>query len=157
MKFVTDGMLGKLTRWLRMLGHNVKYVNDLEDKLLIKIAEAEKRILLTRDVKLFQQATSQHADAFLVEGKNESERLAALSKRFGLKLELDPAVSRCPKCNAKIRPAKKEEVSEKIPSSTKAFYNDFWECPKCRAVYWQGAHWKRIAETLNEAKKIVIG
>ena len=140
-----------------MLGHDVKYVHDLEDKLLIEIARAEKRILLTRDVELFQQAASHHVDAFLVEGENESERLGALSRRFGLRLELDPAVSRCPRCNAKIRPANKEEVSEKIPSSTKAFYNDFWECPKCGAVYWQGAHWKRIVETLDEAKKIVSG
>lgn len=155
MKFVTDGMLGKLTRWLRMLGHNVKYANNLNDKILIKIAKTEKRVLLTRDVELYQQATIQHADAFLVEGKNEAERLAALAKRFGLELELNPDASRCPKCNAKIAPAKKEEISDKIPSSTKKFYEDFWECPKCGKIYWQGAHWKRITETLKEAKKIL--
>lgn len=155
LKFVTDGMLGKLTRWLRMLGHDVEYANDLEDKMLIKIAKTEKRTLLTRDVELYQQATSQHANAFLVEGKNEAERLAALSKRFNLSLEFNPNASRCPKCNAKIKPAKKEKISEKIPSSTKTFYEEFWECPKCEKIYWQGAHWKRIGETLNEAKRIL--
>ncbi len=155
LKFVADGMLGKLTRWLRMLGHDVKYANDLEDKTLLKIAKTEKRILLTRDVELFKQATSQQADAFLVPGKNEAERLAVLSRRFGLSLELDPFASRCPKCNSKIRPVSKEQISEKIPSSTKMVYNDFWQCLKCGAVYWQGAHWKRIVETLDEAKKIM--
>jgi len=156
LKFVTDGMLGKLTRWLRMLGHNVKYANNLDDKLLIKIVKTEKRTLLTRDVELYQQATSQHAEAFIVEGKNEAERLAALSKRFNLNLELNPNNSRCPKCNAKIRPAKKQEISDKLPSSTKTFYEEFWECPKCGKIYWQGAHWKRITETLKEAKKIIV-
>jgi len=155
LKFVTDGMLGKLTRWLRMLGHNVRYANNLNDKILIKIAKTEKRVLLTRDVELYQQATIQHADAFLVEGKNEAERLAALAKRFGLELELNPDASRCPKCNAKIKPAKKEKIFDKIPPSTKKFYEDFWECPKCGKIYWQGAHWKRITETLKEAKKIL--
>jgi len=149
-------MLGKLTRWLRMLGHNVKYANNLDDKLLIKIVKTEKRTLLTRDVELYQQATSQHAEAFIVEGKNEAERLAALSKRFNLNLELNPNNSRCPKCNAKIRPAKKQEISDKLPSSTKTFYEEFWECPKCGKIYWQGAHWKRITETLKEAKKIIV-
>jgi len=154
LKFVIDGMLGKLTRWLRMLGHNVKYDNNLDDKLLIKIAKSEKRVLLTRDVELYQQAISQHADAFLVQGKNEAERLAALSKRFNLSLKLDPNSSRCPKCNTKIKHAKKSEISEKIPQSTRTFYEEFWECPKCEKVYWQGAHWKRIIETLREAKEI---
>lgn len=153
LKFVTDGMLGKLTRWLRILGHNVKYPNNLDDKTLIKIAKAEKRTLLTRDVELFLQATKQHADAFLIEGENEVERLAALSKRFKLTLELDPYVSRCPKCNAKIKPAEKDEISDRIPPSTKTFYDEFWECPKCGKIYWQGAHWRRINETLDEAKK----
>lgn len=154
MKLVTDGMLGKLTRWLRMLGHNVKYASNLDDRTLIKIAKTERRILLTRDLELFQRATSQHAEAFLVEGKDEAERLAALSKRFNLDLQLNPDASRCPKCNAKIKPTEKEKIAEKIPSSTRTFYKKFWECPKCGKVYWQGAHWKRIIRTLNEAKEI---
>ena len=148
-------MLGKLTRWLRMLGHNVKYANNLDDKILIKIAKTEKRTLLTRDVELYQQTIGQHADAFLVEGKKEAEQLAVLSKRFNLKLELNPDVSRCPKCNAKIKPAKKDEIAAKIPPSTKAFYENFWECPKCGKIYWQGAHWKRITETFREAREIL--
>ncbi|MFQ6067980.1 MAG: Mut7-C RNAse domain-containing protein [Candidatus Bathyarchaeia archaeon] len=152
MKFVTDGMLGKLTRWLRMLGHNVKYAKNLDDKMLIKIAKTEKRILLTRDIELYQQATSQQAEAFIVEGKNEAERLAALSRRFSLKLELNPDLSRCPKCNTKIKPAEKDKITNKIPPSTKTFYEEFWECPKCGKIYWQGAHWKRITETLREAR-----
>ena len=154
MKFITDGMLGKLTRWLRMLGQDVKYANYLNDKTLIKIAKTEKRILLTKDVELYQQATSQRADAFIVEGENEAERLAVLSKRFNLNLELDPNDSRCPKCNAKIRVAKKENVSERIPDATRKFYEEFWKCPKCGKIYWRGAHWKRISKTLDEAEKI---
>jgi hypothetical protein len=136
-----------------MLGHNVKYANNLDDKMLIKIAKSEKRILLTRDVELYKQAISQHAQVFFVEEKTEVERLSALSKRFNLELELNPDVSRCPKCNAKIRPVEKDKVSDKIPPSTKTFYERFWECPNCEQIYWQGSHWKRITKTLNEAKE----
>jgi len=155
LKFVTDGMLGKLTRWLRMLGYNVEYASSLDDKMLIRIAKTEERILLTRDVELYKQAISQHIQVFFVEEETETKRLAALSKRFGLRLELNPKISRCPKCNAKLKAAEKDKILNRIPSSTKTFYEEFWKCPNCEQIYWQGSHWKRITKTLKEAKEIL--
>ncbi len=155
MRFVADGMLGKLTRWLRMLGHDVKYSSEVGDKKLIEIAKAEDRILLTRDMELYQQATVQGVNSFLVEEKTGAEKLAALAKRFNFKLEIDIALSRCPKCNARIRPIAKEEVLDRIPEKTASNYEDFWECDNCSQVYWQGSHWKRIDKTLKEAQKIL--
>ena len=153
LKFVTDGMLGKLTRWLRMLGQDVVYTGSMDDKELIQKAKKEKRILLTRDLELYQQAIGKGAEAFLVEGKTEAEELAKLAKRFGFKLEIDVKVSRCPKCNTRIKPVSKTDVITKIPKTTSSYYNEFWECPKCQQVYWRGAHWKRIEKTLIEARK----
>lgn len=153
MKFVADGMLGKLTRWLRMLGHNVKYSSKLDDNQLMAIAKKERRILLTRDLELYQQATAKGIEAFYLEGKTETERLAQIAKRFKIKLNIDMAKSRCPKCNAKVKPTPKEKVADKVEKDTFTYYNDFWECPKCGQIYWQGAHWTRIRETLETAKK----
>lgn len=151
MKFITDGMLGKLTRWLRMLGHDVEYSKFLDDKELIKKVKTENRILLTRDLGLYQRAITQGANAFLVEGDTESKKLANLSKRFDFKLEIDVAVSRCPKCNNPIKLVSKEEVIDRIPKATALYYNEFWKCPSCEQIYWRGSHWKRIEETLREA------
>lgn len=153
LKFVTDGMLGKLTRWLRMLGQDVVYTGSMDDKELIQKVKKEKRILLTRDLELYQQAIGKGVEAFLVEGKTEAEELANLVKRFGFKLEIDIKVSRCPKCNARIKPVSKTDVITKIPKTTSSYYNEFWECPECQQVYWRGAHWKRIEKTLIEARK----
>ncbi|UCB61417.1 MAG: Mut7-C RNAse domain-containing protein [Candidatus Bathyarchaeota archaeon] len=155
MKFIADSMLGKLARWLRMLGYNVKYADRLDDKILIEIAKTEDRVLLTRDLELYRQAINQHVQAFLVEEKTEAGRLAALAKRYCLVLELDPNTSRCSKCNAEIRPAEKDAISDRIPSSTKTFYNEFWECTNCEQIYWQGSHWKRISQSLKEAKELL--
>ena len=155
MRFIADGMLGKLTRWLRMLGHDVKYSSELGDKRLIEIAKTEGRILLTRDLELYHQATVQRVDSFLVEEETEAEKLAALAKRFGFKLEIDIALSRCPKCNAGIRTIAKEKVLERIPNKTASNYEEFWECDNCNQVYWRGAHWKRIDKTLKEAQQIL--
>ncbi len=155
LRFVADGMLGKLTRWLRMLGHDVEYFNLLDDDELIKVAKSEQRVLLTRDVKLYQRAAIEGVKAFLVEGKTEYEKLAELARKYNFKLEIDVSNSRCPKCNSRIRPVRKEEVMERIPESTLKFYNEFWQCQNCGKIYWQGSHWKRISKTLSQAKEIL--
>jgi len=153
MKFLTDGMLGKLTRWLRMLGQDVEYKVAMEDEALIQKAKKTSRILVTRDLQLFQRAIARGAEAFLIEGTDEAENLASLAERFKFELEIDLKISRCPKCNTRIRSVRKDSVIDRIPETTSTYYNEFWECPSCKQVYWQGAHWKRIEETLRKARK----
>jgi uncharacterized protein with PIN domain len=153
-KFIADGMLGKLTRWLRMLGQDVKYSNQLEDAELIAKAEKEHRILLTRDLELYQRAVSRSVDAFYVEGRTEAEKLAELAERFDFSLTIDLSRSRCPRCNNKIRLTPKEKLAGKVEKNTYTYYDEFWKCPKCGQIYWQGAHWEGIRATLEEAKKI---
>ena len=153
MKFITDGMLGKLTRWLRMLGHDVEYSRSTDDTKLIETAKSDGRILLTRDLKLYQQAVTRGVEAVLVEAATGAEKLAYLAGRFNFKLEIDVTVSRCPKCNTKIKPVPKDMVVDRVPKTTFSYYNEFWECPECGQIYWRGAHWKRIEQTLKDARK----
>jgi len=155
LKFLADGMLGKLTRWLRMIGCDVKYFRNLKDEDLIGISIRENRILLTRDTNLFRRALSKGASAFLVEGRDEVEKLSMVAKRFNLDLEINVKNSRCPKCNARIHPVSKNKIREKIPPGTLKFYDKFWECPKCGQIYWRGSHWKKINRTLLEASKMM--
>lgn len=152
LKFVVDGMLGKLTRWLRMMGHDVKYSSSMDDAQLLSLAANEHRVLLTRDFELYQHALTKGFDAFYVMGQTEQERLAEVSKRFGIKLDIDMNVSRCPKCNTPVKRIPKKEAAGRVEESTFRFYKEFWECPKCRQVYWQGAHWTRIRKTFEAAE-----
>jgi uncharacterized protein with PIN domain len=153
-KFIADGMLGKLTRWLRMLGQDVQYSNKLDDAELIAMAKKEHRILLTRDMELYQRAVARGIDAFYIEGQTEAAKLAELAKRFDVPLEIDLKRSRCPRCNTKIRPTPKEKLAGKVEKNTFIYYDEFWKCPRCGHIYWQGAHWGRIRTTLEKAKKI---
>jgi uncharacterized protein with PIN domain len=157
LKFLADGMLGKLTRWLRMLGHDVVYTGSMNDNELILKAKKENRILLTRDVQLYQRAIAKGAEAFLLESPNQITNLAQAAGRFKFPLEINPEISRCPKCNTKIRPILKTEAARKIPEKTLVHYDDFWQCPNCQQVYWRGAHWKKIEQTLIEAQKTLEG
>lgn len=153
-KFIADGMLGKLTRWLRMLGQDVTYSNQFEDEELIAAAKKERRVILTRDLQLYQRAIAKGINAFYVEGQTEAAKLAELAERFDFPLVVDLQRSRCPQCNTRIRPTSKEKLAGKVEKNTFVYYDEFWKCPKCGHIYWQGAHWDGIRATLEEAKKI---
>lgn len=153
MNFIIDGMLGKLTRWLRMLGHDSKYSPTIDDKQLMSLAKQERRILLTKDQALYQQARAKGIEAYYIEGNTEPERLSEIAARFKIPLELDMAQSRCPQCNTPLTSVPKEDIAEKLEKNTLLYYKKFWSCPKCGSVYWQGAHWTKIRETLKETKQ----
>jgi len=156
MNFLVDGMLGKLTRWLRMMGHDAVYMNDAEDKDLVTTAAKENRILLTSDVALFRLATTRGTDAYLVKGRTEAERLAGVAGRFKFDLSVDATQSRCPTCGSELKTESKEEVKGKVPETTFKVFNQFWACsnPDCGKVYWQGSHWENIGALLEKARKI---
>jgi uncharacterized protein with PIN domain len=125
----------------------------MNDNELILKAKKENRILLTRDVDLFQQAIAKRAEAFLLESPNQITNLAQVAKRFKFPLEINPEISRCPKCNTQINQIPKMKATKKVPKKTLLHYDDFWQCPNCQQIYWRGAHWKKIENTLAEAQE----
>ena len=155
MKFLADSMLGSLARWLRMLGHDVVYNVKLDDSALLELTKKENRILLTKDLELYQRAIGRDLDAFYVEGKTESERLAELAKRFGITLEIDMDKSHCPVCNTPLKSVQKEQLKDELQKNTFTYHDKFWKCPNCGQVYWQGAHWRQINNTLDHAQEKV--
>lgn len=156
-KFMVDGMLGKVARWLRMLGYDTKYANNLNDDEILKIADGEKRIILTKDYQLFRKANASGVKAVFIEGRSHIEKLADLSRQLDIRLEINIERSRCPKCNSAIKSVDKESVKDKVPSTTHRIYGEFWICTGCGQIYWRGSHWKKINNSLDQAKKILLG
>ena len=152
MKFIADNMLGKLARWLRMLGNDVTYDVKLDDLKLLQLAKSETRALLTKDLQLYQRAAGKDINAYFVEGKSEAERLAELAKRYGITLEMNMDKSHCPICNTQLKATPKEALIVEVEKNTFTYYDKFWKCPNCGQIYWQGAHWKQISSTLDSAK-----
>ena len=136
-----------------MMGHDVKYSTALDDAELLAIAKKENRVLLTRDLALYKQSAAKNLEAYYVEGNAEPKRLAELADHFGISLAIELEKSQCPKCNTKLAVVPKEEIAAKVEKNTLLYYNEFWKCPNCGAVYWQGAHWTKIRATLEEAKQ----
>ena len=153
MKFIIDGMLGKLSRWLRILGHDVQYFKSASDKNLIEWATSRDRILLTKDQKLVQQAIKRGIKVFFVEGTDIVTMLSNLFIYFNLVFEPNLSISRCPKCNGRLISVSKDSILNEIPDLTSIYYNEYWKCMKCDQIYWLGSHWKKIIKTLNDVKR----
>jgi uncharacterized protein with PIN domain len=132
MKFIVDAMLGRLAKWLRLLGYDTIYNKMLNDDELINIAKNENRILLTRDESLFKKAIKSNVSAKLI---SSTDFMIALKE---LNLPLDESIigSRCTICNTIL-------VEEKT---------NIWKCPNCGKLYWQGKHWKDINRRIKLLK-----
>jgi len=140
--FIADVMVGKLARWLRVLGFDVLYSNAYEDDELIRIAEAEDRVILTRDTRL--AARRMKARCVLIASDHYREQLQQVIRTFDLK-DFN-TLSRCIECNALLREVDKEEVFERVPPFVYLTQQRFAVCPSCHRVYWHGTH---VAEILK--------
>ena len=156
MKFIVDGMLGGLARWLRILGHEVVYDKTGNDNALLASALQNDMVLLTRDKELSQRATARNVRTLLVTGLREEERMAQVAGKFDIPLEVDMAKTRCPECGKELTEASPNEVAVSVPAKSLALYKEFWQCknPDCGKVYWMGSHWKQITTTLARARKL---
>ena len=151
-KFLLDGMLGSLARWLRICGYDAEYVQSLPDDELLGRAAEGGSVLLTRDVLLFRKAQRAGLDAFIVVGDDDANRLASVARRFSL--ELNPDSSRCPVCGGSLGKVVKDELTGKVPAGTLEAYDEFWVCNSCGKVFWRGSHWRNIQATINEAREL---
>ncbi|ABM80987.1 Mut7-C RNAse domain-containing protein [Hyperthermus butylicus] len=151
-RFIVDSMLGSLARWLRMIGYDTVYAKGWHDSRILEEAATTGRIVVTRDRGLYRRALRRGLTAVLV-SEDLAYSLALLSLKFGVELSIDPNQSRCPLCNAPLRPASKEEVRGRVPPRVYEAYDEFWVCTGCSQVYWRGGHWRGIRETLEEARK----
>lgn len=147
--FLLDGMMGALARWLRICGYDAEYLRCASDDEIIRRAADEGRILLTRDRLLYRKAVRAGLEALFVEGEGDADKLAYVSRRFGL--VLDTERSRCPVCDGNLDAVEKEAVRGRVPPRTFEAYDDFWACRYCGKVYWKGSHWVNIVETVEEA------
>ena len=156
LKFVVDGMLWKVARWLRIFGYDAEYLGGVDDFKLIRYAKKSGRILLTSDLELYRFALKSGVNVFHVEGSlNEADKLLKVVKEFKLKLSLEvPSKTRCPICNYPLKKVKPKNVEGLVPEQTLKTYKDFWVCSnrRCRKIYWKGKHWRQIRKIVEKAK-----
>jgi uncharacterized protein with PIN domain len=148
-RFLVDQMLGRLAAWLRLLGYDSVQLIDEADSALVRRAEAEGRILLTRDRAL---AAVRGVPVHLIEGQALADQLREVLAAFDLHPERARAFSRCSRCNRPVIAVSKEAVRAAIPATVYRRIDRFTACPGCGKVYWQGNHSDRIRALLDGLK-----
>ena len=146
-RFVIDGMLGSLARWLRLLGYDADYDNRRDDAELVRLARAENRVLLTRDREL---AARRGVQALFIASQVLDEQLAQVTAAFPRPAESGPA--RCSVCNTVLVPATPEELADRLPAYVLHKHHDFRRCPGCDRVYWPGSHWQTMQARLQRRR-----
>lgn len=142
-RFVLDGHLGQLARTLRMLGLDTRYQNDHDDATLARIADADGRILLTRDLGLLKHGRVTYG-AF-VRSTDPDEQIREVLHRYPLDDHLDP-LTRCVRCNHPIEPVPKAKVVDELPPRTRRDFDQFFQCTGCGQVYWKGSHYQHMQQ-----------
>jgi uncharacterized protein len=146
-KFVADGHLGKLVRDLRLLGIEVTYDPMAEDRQLLKVAEADKRAILTRDRRLLMHAGVLHG--YYLRSQDPLEQTIEVLRRFDLFSLLAP-FTRCLHCNGSLENVAKAEVLEQLEPLTRIYYEQFRRCTSCGQIYWRGSHFEKLEGRIAE-------
>jgi len=136
-RFVLDGHLGTLARYLRLLGFDTAYERGASDRELIRTATTEGRILLTRDVGLLKNRAVTHGH--FVRSDDPRQQVLDVVSRFQLAGRLRP-YSRCLACNGVLESVAKEAIAHRLPPLTRQYIDEFFTCPGCGKDYWRGAH-----------------
>lgn len=151
-RFILDSHLGKLARYLRLLGFNTLYRKDYSDEEIVKCAQKHKRIVLTRDIGLLKNKIITHG--YWVRSTDPGKQIKEVVKRFVLGKRIRP-FHLCLECGGKIVRVKKDEIVRRLPAGIKEYFDKFYICLECRKIYWQGSHYEKLCRFVNSIRKII--
>lgn len=149
MRFVADKMVGRLARWLRIIGQDVAYGPELSGSGLLRAARQEGRLILTRD----RAVTKRNPPPYImIRSDHFREQLKQVIEECGLD-PLKDAFSRCAECNADLEPLSKSAVEGKVPPYVYETQEVYSFCPKCRRIYWPATHQERMLAELRSLRR----
>lgn len=146
MKLLADAMLGRLAKWLRILGVDTAYLADTDDYAVMRLARAEDRLILTRDRDL---AGRRGIRVLLINSEVLEEQVEQILTVVGFP---ERVISRCPVCNQSLVEAEPSAVVSRIPPYVRKTQRHFSLCVACDRVYWRGTHWERMQTVIAQLR-----
>jgi uncharacterized protein with PIN domain len=147
-RFMADAMLGRLARWLRILGFDTAYEAHIDDGDLVRRAVRQRRVILTRDRRLPDEWRV--SGILLLEAETPLAQLRELEAAHAISRDAR-LFTRCSRCNTGLHAAARDDVRGDIPSRVLAGHERFLRCPQCRRVYWNGSHVDRFRRAVSRA------
>lgn len=144
-RFIVDVNLGRLARYLRLLGFDSRFEHDLDDAGIAHISADESRIVLTRDRALLQQRIITHG--YFVRADQPRAQVREVLARLDL-FRLVRPFTRCTRCNGLLETVDKQAVLDSLQPKTRRYYEEFRHCTGCGQVYWKGSHFERALQLI---------
>ena len=150
MKFIVDHNVGKLAKWLRIMGYDARFFEGSNDSQMITIALAENRVILTRDTQIMRRrlVTSGQLKAILIQNDEPERQIRQVIDALKLGCQFQP-FSICLECNQPLVERSREQVKDLVPPYVFQTQNQYMECPACHRIYWRGTHWQAMTKNLK--------
>lgn len=145
-RFLADAMLGRLARWLRVLGLDTLYDDVNPDPVLVQTADEENRVLLTRDRHLLRELRP--VRAYEVKRDAPLAQLRDVAREFAIAFPRE-LFTRCLVCNTGLAELGEDEALQLVPDRSRGLPGPVRRCPACGRVYWQGSHARRMRAALE--------
>ena len=145
---MVDVNVGRLAKWLRVMGYDSFFIPDADDNDLLRVAEDQERIVVTKDRHLAERraVSKGRVRVVLVASDLFREQMRQISDTLGLD-SLD-GFSICIKCNEMLTIVRKETVEDSVPPFVFSTRDQFYRCPACERLYWRGTHWNNMRAEL---------
>ncbi len=141
-KYTAEEPLGRLARWLRLLGFDVEY--PAVRPSIRGRDTSDKRTLISRRKNILPE------EGILINSDEVENQLTEFLSKEGIVLSEDSLFSRCSGCNFLLEEISKEHAGElAVPEYVLLSSPSFTFCSQCRKVYWHGTHRERFMETLR--------
>lgn len=147
MKFLLSEELGRLAKWLRILGFDADYFSVNNTGSLIIQALRDGRIILTRKRRL---AEVKGIKIIFIKNEKIKDQIAEVQRALKIRLDSDMMFTRCIICNRELVDIDKQKVKDRVPEFVFKTHEDFITCPKCNRIYWQGTHWGNVQSLISQ-------
>ncbi len=153
-RFIVDHNVGKLAKWLRVMGYDTLFFNGSNDSRMIATALAERRVILTRDTQIMQRrvVTKGQLKAVLIKSDRPELQMHQVIETLNLDCQFRPFTI-CLECNQTLVVRSKEQVKDLVPPYVFQTQSQYMECPTCQRIYWRGTHWQAMTERLKQFMK----
>jgi len=140
-RFICDGHLGKLCKYLRILGFDCLYVHLANHPDIASQFNSKNRIVLSRDQKLKHHPDMQRF--ILIISSDPLTQLHEVVRQVDLENFILP-LSRCLQCNHSLNSVLKEEIIHQVEPGTARNFDHFFRCSNCGRLYWKGSHYENM-------------
>ncbi|MDI6815201.1 MAG: Mut7-C RNAse domain-containing protein [Dehalococcoidales bacterium] len=151
LKFIVDNNVGKLAKWLRIMGYDTLFFDGRNDSSMIATALAEGRVILTRDTQVVRrrEIITGRLKAILIKGDEPELQMRQVINTLNLDCQFRPFTI-CLECNQPLVGRSKQQVKDLVPPYVFQTQTKYVECPTCHRIYWRGTHWRAMTQKLNK-------